>query len=805
MYFALFALARSLSLSEFCGNPTNWLRAEATVDELDIPFQECARKSFQNYRLTTTYQAVVDYSKTYRTLRVDNGLTLAVTGVTSGDILDVLDVGEGTIELNLADPVVLIDGNVRVDKKFGARLVVKGGSLRTRRQQVLRVIHTNDIHCALDESEKEGYIGWAKYVNFIKEQRAASSYVLALDTGDYIQGMAACAVTNGSVGVEAIIRTKYDAMVVGNHFFDFGHDVAVRNKKRLDEGGVNVVCANVLDESPGDRLEFNEYVVKTVGDLRVGIFGLITPYTKTTTSPATVENMTFAKDLANISKRIVETLRNEEGCDVVILVGHLGYEQGDYSSDGLARQYDGIDLIVDGHSHTEIPEGGFELCNDYQTMIVQAGTQLQAIGVADLLVDAERKRVVGKKAKLLKYADFVGAAEDAEAKEFLEQAEKEVEVITSQVIGHSAIDFPHIRDELRMYGNSSLGVFVASSMKIGNANMGMTNGGGVRAPLEKGDITYGDAISILPFQNQLNIVNISGTRLRETLKYGTRNYGKEAFGGYPIISGLSYTLDLSKDQTDDARITGMKLITNTGAEIEAIEDDQYYTLAVTDFTWQGGDGFDMLVDLPLVEQHGSTLDNFIQLIKALPDATVTGNEDFFGSVQVNVINEKQTRRAKRAVTPIAANVDNVVVENLFDAMSTEYGDATSFYDYTVSADKYIYNNASVMRAITGKNVSYVENGNIYFMASSGEYNYGADQFSEATPVGAPAKCSGLFKKLNSELECVTDYGYVVCFCVMIILCFVTVALVVIFLLYRRSQTLPKVYETNHMNDALNAD
>ena len=781
------------------------LRAEAAIDTIDIPFQDCDLKTFNNYRLTTSYEAIVNYSKTYRTLRVDNGLTLAVTNVTSGDVLDVLDAGEGTIELNLADPVVLIDGNVRVDKKLGSRLIVKGGSLRTRRQHVLRVIHTNDIHCSLDEGEKEGYIGWAKYVNFIKEQRAASSYVLALDTGDYIQGMAACAVTNGSIGVEAIIRTNYDAMTVGNHFFDFGHEVASKNKKRLDEGGVNLVCANVLDESPTNRLEFKEYIVKTVGDLKVGIFGLITPDTKTTTSRETVENMTFATDLPNVSRRVVETLRNEEGCDVVILVGHLGYKQGTYSSDWLAREYDGIDLIVDGHSHTEIPDGGFELCNDHQTMIVQAGTQLQAIGVADLLIDSERKRVVGKRAKLLKYADFAGAAEDKEAKDWLEEARKEVETITSKVIGYSEIDFPHIKDELRTYGNSTLGVFLASSMMIGNADMAMTNGGGVRAPLEKGDITYGDAVSVIPFQNQLSIVNISGARLRETLQYGTRNHGKEAFGGYPIVSGLSYTLDLSKAYSDKDRIRDMKLITTKGEAKEAIVDDEYYKLALTDFTWQGGDGYDMLMDLPLVDQHGSTLENFIQLIKALPNARVTGKEDFFNSVKVNVINDNTPAiRTKRVVTPIASNVDNVVVENLFDAMSTEYGHA-SFYDFTVSADKYIYNNASVMRAITGKNVSYVENGNIYFMASSGKYNYGVDQFSEAIPVSAPAKCSGMFKKLNSELECVTDYGYVVCFCVMIILCVVTIALVVVFLVYRRSQSLPKVYETNHMNDALTSD
>ena len=809
MCFLIFiAAAQSLRLSEFCTSGTGSSTKEASIDIIDVPFQQCAIQDFHGYRLTTTYGAIIDYSATYRTLRVDNGLTLVVTGVTSGDVLEVVDVGEGTLELNLSHPVVSVSGSVKVDKKFGGRLHVHGGSLRLSPQTVLRVIHTNDIHCSLDPSEKEGYIGWAKYVHFIKQERTtgnAEGYnVLALDTGDYIQGMAACAVTNGSVGIEAIIRTNYDAMTVGNHYFDFGHDVAVENKKRLDEAGVKVVCANVLDESPGDQLNFAEYVVKTVGGLRVGIFGLITPDTKKTTSPATVENMTFSKDLAGISRTVTNKLRNDEKCDIVILVGHLGYQQGEMSSDSLAREYDGIDLIVDGHSHTEIPEGGFELFNDYQTMIVQAGSMLQAIGVADLLIDLESKKVVGKRAKLLKYEDFEGAAEDESAKKYLEEAKKEIESITSKVIGKSDIDFPHIRDELRLYGNSSLAVLVASSMKIGNADMGMTNGGGVRAPLEKGEITYGEAISVLPFQNSVNVVKITGKRLRETLQYGTQWHGKETFGGYPIISGLEYTLDLSKAATDDARITNMKLIRNTGEEIEAIQDEKEYRIAISDFTWQGGDGYDMLVDLPLESQHGSLLDNFMQLIRALPESTVTGNEDFFGSVKVNIINEKQQRRMlKTPVTPIAVDDNNVVVENMFDAFNVNGSAWDSFYTYTVSADKYIYSDASVMRSLTGKNVSYIENGNVYFMALNGEYNYAEDQASSAVPIGQENKCSGMFKKLNSQMECVTDYGYVVCFCAMILMCIAVISLVAAFFVHRHLQNRPKVYETTGMQEALN--
>jgi hypothetical protein len=185
--FLFLSLGYTLSLSEYCKGQSKLVSAE--ISNFDIPFQECRENpDFTNVVLTANETALKDYK--FRTLRVANNLTLKINGVSSGKLLRVLDVADGTLELDMGKANFGISGNVRINTSMGAKLILNG-SLSLRPQKILRVVHTNDIHCHLMDDGRT--IPFSRYMTFVKEERArglAEDYmVLVVDAGDFTQGL----------------------------------------------------------------------------------------------------------------------------------------------------------------------------------------------------------------------------------------------------------------------------------------------------------------------------------------------------------------------------------------------------------------------------------------------------------------------------------------------------------------------------------------------------------------------------------------------------------------------------------------
>ncbi len=246
--------------------------------------------------------------------------------------------------------------NKRMLLVMGLLLALVGsGSAVVASGTELVILHTNDIHGRIEVDE--GRLGMAYISSLIAYHRDQYEHVLVLDAGDTIHGRPITDRLEGESTVVAMNKAGYDVMVPGNHDFNFGYEKLLELEEMMT---FDLVATNVFKDG---ELLFNPYVVKEVGAYTVGIFGLATSATYTTTHPRNIVGIEFG-NMEEASRKYVEILRTEYNVDLVIALGHVGIKD----SSEVVTQVAGIDLFVDGHSHSRLPEG--EWVSD--TLIVQA-------------------------------------------------------------------------------------------------------------------------------------------------------------------------------------------------------------------------------------------------------------------------------------------------------------------------------------------------------------------------------------------------------------------------------------------------
>ncbi|KAH0789402.1 LysM peptidoglycan-binding domain-containing protein [Histomonas meleagridis] len=778
MFNLLLSAIYSLNLSTYCqsNNPAT----EVSIDVLDIPFSQCSIQNFQGYVINTTYEAVINYPSQFRTLRVDDGLTLNIFDVISADILQTIDIATGYVHIYPREGVSEIIGSIRINEEDGGHLFIHG-SFKAEKKKMIRIIHTNDIHCSLSESSAKEYIGFSKAITYVKNEKQKAQEegyeVLFLDAGDFISGYPNCNLGKGHFGITAINQAKYDALTIGNHFWDFGYEEAKANYEYLDSS-IPLLVANVQDSYATNPFQFTQYITRVINGAKIGLFGLATPYTPQTTKKESVETLYFDPDIVNISQNIVKILREEEKCDIIILISHLGYKQLDITSNALAESFNGIDVIVDGHSHTEIFNGAFHLNNDYQTLIVQTGAYLKHVGIADILID-ESNRVVGKKAKLLSFDDFVDVEPDPEMEQLLKENEKALEPITAVVVGETQIDLPQNIDELKMLGTSKLGKLLVSSIlkkSEKEANVAMINAGTVRAPLTKGEIKYGNLLEILPFGNLLTYCEVKGTQLKDIIKFGTRGYKKEQISGFPYFAGITFTIDLSKGQDDEGRITNLKLVDVDGNYIADVDDDLYYVLALPDFLYSGGDGYDMIPNYKLLENGNPMIDYLEEFIKEL--SPIKGNEKFFEVQTISDIGNFVLQHQKRIIKDPYPSEKVVVVNGIFNGVNDRFAQE-KFYDYSLSSKGILGPSLDYLRLYANESLGYFGGNGIYYATSVEDMMFGKEINNDPVNLSKITKCNGMFMKIDSNMECQVNTNAVILAASFGVLIFVALVVIIV--------------------------
>ncbi|WBW96195.1 5'-nucleotidase C-terminal domain-containing protein [Oceanirhabdus sp. W0125-5] len=427
--------------------------------------------------------------------------------------------------------------------------------------------HTNDFHGTMIASKYDG-IGIDRIATLVDKLRAENPNFLLLDAGDAIQGPPIATLTKGESVIRAYNLIKYDAMVAGNHDFDFGKE---RLLELVEVANFPVLSANVKDAN--GELLLKDYIIKEFEGVKVGIFGVTTPDTAFMTHPKNVEGLTFENQVETAKKMVKEL---ESKVDVIIAVGHIGIE-GENNSVDLCKEVEGIDVFIDGHSHTDIVEP--VMYGD--TLLVQTGEKGNNFGVVELTVENGK---VTATAKLIERKEALELEPKAEMVELVETINKENEEITSVVVGKTDVDLDGERAHVRT-GETNLGNLIADAMLAATkADIAFTNGGGIRASIKAGDITKGDVVTAFPFGNTVTTKKILGKDIIAALEHGIDSY-PQAKGAFPHVAGMTYVFNPAAE-------AGNRIVEVMVGDAP-MDPEKYYIMATSDFLGAGGDGYGM--------------------------------------------------------------------------------------------------------------------------------------------------------------------------------------------------------------------
>ena len=473
------------------------------------------------------------------------------------------------------------------------------------------ILHTNDVHGAID--------GYAKVAALAQQYEADGAYVLILDAGDYSQGDPAVSLSQGATAVELMNLVGYDAAALGNHEFDYGFEVL---KKNMESAQFPVLAANVKYNG---ELAFDDAAVFTTpGGTKIGVFGLDTPETATKAHPGKIQGVTFAggEELYQIAQDMTNMLREDEGCNYVICLGHLGIDDetaatGNRSID-LLNKVTGIDVFIDGHSHSTEEEIVEKTNTDRKvgdTILTSTGTKLENIGVVTIKDSTITTTCLS--------TEDMGAADDAIAARAAAII-AEIEADYGTVFAKTEVTLNGEKDPGNRTQETNLGDLITDAMVWGAAREGttvdaaVTNGGGIRATIAAGDITKKDVNTVLPFGNTLSIIQITGSELLEVLEASTF-CTPEALGGFPQVSGIEFTVNTAAAYDQGEEYPGttyfapktINRVTITSVGGKDFDPSATYTIATNDFLASGGDTYYRFVNAVANYDLGVSLDEVL--------------------------------------------------------------------------------------------------------------------------------------------------------------------------------------------------
>ncbi|WP_169727762.1 bifunctional UDP-sugar hydrolase/5'-nucleotidase [Ignatzschineria larvae DSM 13226] len=470
------------------------------------------------------------------------------------------------------------------------------------------ILHTNDTHARVigdDVPAKDGkpldhgLIGYARYkgaINAFKERYPEQ--VLILDAGDTIHGTNFATLSKGQSVIRLLNEIGLDAMTLGNHEFNYGQEAL---KAAIAEAQFPVLAANVLN-SEDQQPVFESSTILEVNGLKIGVIGLATPETKVKSSPKNTEGLDFVNP-AMIAAKEVEELKGQN-VDVIVVLSHLGMDdESEITSYSVLDQVADIDLLIDGHSHTLLPKG--ERYKD--TMIASTGNYLENIGLVTLTFTNDQ--LTDLTAETIDFVHAMQYPVDEEISNAIDAINQENARVTAVEVGTLLNDLNGERENVRGK-ETDLGQLLADSMLWAtDADIALTNGGGIRASIPAGKVTYGDFLTVFPFGGLVTVIEVSGQDIQDALNHGVDAYPAVA-GKFPQVAGLTYQLIAPNgDQLEKAHVTNIMI------QGKPLDLNATYRLATNDFMAIGGDGYEMFKGKPQLLLQGLMVDILIDYIK----------------------------------------------------------------------------------------------------------------------------------------------------------------------------------------------
>ncbi|MCD4783812.1 MAG: bifunctional metallophosphatase/5'-nucleotidase [Candidatus Eremiobacteraeota bacterium] len=423
----------------------------------------------------------------------------------------------------------------------------------------IKILHMNDMHGVVEpkhdpevskDIETGGFASAKTAID--REKSKDPEGTITLNAGDFAEGTMVSYLSRGKVATEAMGKMGFDACTLGNHDFNWGQDAL---REMMNDLNAPVVLANITNEDGSSMEGTCSHIMKNVKGINVAVIGVDTPDVPDYVDEKKVEGLKFESAAEALNKHMPQV--RKEGADLIVVLSHLGFDR----DVELAQEVKGIDVIVGGHSHTKTEKPHKE----GDTIIVQAGAMGEQLGSLEIDVDPSSKRIVGAESKLIQITsrDY---APDPEIQKILEPYIAGAKQTGSRVIGKTEeeIPFSHTRAEKldQMLGDSIL--------KASGADVCIYHARCLRAPLKKGDVTYENLFSAMPFTEETFVTcKTTGkmilAEMEDDLKDGANQLA--------VPSGFKY-------EVDQSRPFGDRVVSATMPDGTSLDPEKEYTVAM---------------------------------------------------------------------------------------------------------------------------------------------------------------------------------------------------------------------------------
>jgi 2',3'-cyclic-nucleotide 2'-phosphodiesterase (5'-nucleotidase family) len=422
----------------------------------------------------------------------------------------------------------------------------------------------------------------------IKGERAKNPEgVILLSAGDMFQGTPISNLFRGGPVLEVMNSLRFDAMTLGNHEFDWGRSALA---EIIRKAAFPLISANIVDQKGLSLTGVKPYVIIERKGLRVAVIGFTAPETAYTTKPEHVSDLRFiepAKVLPGLLKEV-----KGKGAQLVVLLTHLGLD----ADEELAAAVEGIDLIVGGHSHTVVTDPVVV----GKTIIVQAGYNGLYLGVMELTLDEKSGKILDatRKGELKLVSAGPKDRFDKDIGRIADSYGEQIKDRFREVVGETRVDLTR-----RFDGESIMGDVVTDAMRESTgADIALQNSGGIRADVPAGRITMEAVYTVLPFDNELVVMDLKGADILHLFEKGASlNKGVLQVSGVHIKYDLSLPLGR---RVADVRVGGLPF-----------DPSRTYRVVTNDFLSAGGDNFTDFQKGSNVAHEGTLRDAFTEYLK----------------------------------------------------------------------------------------------------------------------------------------------------------------------------------------------
>lgn len=487
----------------------------------------------------------------------------------------------------------------------------------------ITILHTNDFHARFrpiskydnncsEENNAKGkcFGGTARLISAVEDARARHSNTILLDGGDQFQGTLFYNLYKGKVAAEMMNKLGYDGMTVGNHEFDDGPETL---RAFMDAVNFPVLMANAnVDMEPELKGKLHKSTTVLKNNKKIGLIGVVTEDVVDLSSPG--DNIIFTDSVAAVQAEV--DFLTEAGVNIIILLSHSSYEVDKM----IAANTTGVDVIVGGHDNAYLSNVSDRAKGPYPTVvngtqIVQAYAYGKFLGELSVLFD-EAGNVVYATGEPITIDGSVN--ENSQIVARLDELEEPITELKETIVGTVSNALTGDRAVCRVQ-ECDMGNMIADAMRGAVIDKGYTialaNSGGIRASLDAGEVTLGEIMTILPFQNTLSTFKVTGQQLLTAIENGVSQVEDNA-GRFPQVSGMRFTFNLAKP-ANEGRVTSIEI--DEDGSWNALDLNKTYGMVSNNFIRGGGDGYKVFRSASEIYDFGPDLADVVaDYIKANP-------------------------------------------------------------------------------------------------------------------------------------------------------------------------------------------